>query len=185
MKVQVRPMILSARAVQGDTERVVRHIQKICKRHFKSTLKPGSVLTGIMPCETCLCVFKSALNTVVGPKTTLGTGHKKLRHSPRAEIPSQRCHPSQNAIFCTAPPFRSRGSVWSGFSVRVCHGQNSVDISQWSVAYTTNEDSRQRLLILSRACGNRRVSRGQECTTRPKHRSALAKGAPASTGCSV
>ena len=64
-----------------------------------------------------------------------------------------------------------------------CESLTAKTPSIWvkgSVAYTTNEDSRQSLLILSRACGYRRVSTGQECTTRPKHRSALAKGAPAS-----
>ena len=83
---------------------------------LKSTLKPGSVLTGIMPCESCLRAFKDALNTVDGPKTTLGTGHKNLWHSPRAEIPHSVATQAKNAIFCSAPPFRSRGGVWPGFS---------------------------------------------------------------------
>ena len=116
-QVQVRPMTLSAGAVRSDTKRFVRDIQKICTRHFFCVLKPGSVLTGIMQSECRLCAFKGALNAVDGPKTTLCTGHKHLRHSPRAEIPPQRCHPSKNATFCTAPPFCSRGSVWPGFSV--------------------------------------------------------------------
>ena len=83
----MRPMIVFAGAVRGDAERVVRHIQKISTRHNKSTLEPSTGLTGIMPCETCLCVFKGALNTVDGPKTFLGTGHKNLKRSSVRHLP--------------------------------------------------------------------------------------------------
>ena len=57
-------MTLSTGAVRGDTKRVVRRIQKIRTCHLKSVLKPGPVLKGIMPSESCFCAFKGALDTV-------------------------------------------------------------------------------------------------------------------------
>ena len=173
-------MTLSATAVRGDTKRVVRDIQKICTRHFKSMLKPGAVLTGIMQCECRLRAFKGALNSVDGPKTTLCTGHKHLRHSPRAEIPPQRCHPRNMRSSVRHLPFVPEEVSGQGFPCESLTAKIPSKKVKGSVAYTINEDSRQSLLILSRACGIRRVSRGQECTTRPRGRSALAKGAPAS-----
>ena len=121
-------------------QRVVRDIQKICTRHHESVLEPGSVLTGIMQSECRLCVFKGALNTVDGPKTTLCTGHK---HSPRAETPPPRCHPR-----------KKRSSVRLPFVLEEVSGQGSPCESltaktpstkvKGSVACTTNEDSRQK-----------------------------------------